>query len=187
MSDLAKASVDAVVQEIHAAGGTAIGVVCNVTDWDQQVSMFVSSSVFLEGTVGADHEAVQRAAITSFGPVDVCVVNAGIAEAPGWISGDVDSKGDPKVRLKIELVRTCSRRRNSVQASQSSTSTSPALPTPSISPSTTSTRTRVKVTRQLCCSDQCVSRGSACASRPMTDFFPSQRRSSRSQVPLCTL
>ncbi|KAL8290454.1 hypothetical protein RQP46_002712 [Phenoliferia psychrophenolica] len=76
-SDLAQASVDAVVDEIKKVGGTATGVVCDVTDWDQQVKMF-------------------RHAINVYGAVDVAVVNAGLPEIPGWLSDKVGPDGEPK-------------------------------------------------------------------------------------------
>ncbi|GAA5873811.1 hypothetical protein JCM8547_005952 [Rhodosporidiobolus lusitaniae] len=61
LSDRNKDAVEAVAKEIRAAGGEATAVACDVTSWDEQVKMF-------------------RHGVDTFGPIDVVVANAGIAE-----------------------------------------------------------------------------------------------------------
>ncbi|GAA5967088.1 hypothetical protein JCM11641_000437 [Rhodosporidiobolus odoratus] len=61
LSDLRLDAVQAVADEIKAAGGEAIAIACNVSSWKDQVAMF-------------------RFGVDTYGVIDVVVANAGIAE-----------------------------------------------------------------------------------------------------------
>ncbi|KAF8813916.1 NAD(P)-binding protein [Phlegmacium glaucopus] len=88
IGDLDITGANKVVAEVEKAGGTAIAIKCNVTDWDAQVEMF-------------------ELAIKKYGSVDIVVPNAGISEASpfGTVKFENDRPVKPSlITLEVNLV-----------------------------------------------------------------------------------